>query len=49
MQGKRYRKVECYKNSRAQEKQETNKEISPCCNKFVKTGVQCGQNDNWFH
>ena len=37
------------KNLRGKEKEEINKEICLCCNKYVETGVECGQCGNWFH
>ena len=37
------------KNLRAQEKEEINKNICSCCNKFVKTGIERGKCSNWFH
>ena len=26
-----------------------NKEIYPCCIKYLETGVECGYCGNWFH
>ena len=37
------------KNLREKEKEEISKELCPCCNKYVETGVECGQCGNWFH
>ena len=37
------------KNLRGKEKEEINKEICLCCDKYVGTGVECGQCGNWFH
>ena len=37
------------KNLREKEKEEINKEICPCCNKYVEKGVECIQCGNWFH
>lgn len=34
---------------RTQQKEEINKEMCLCCNKFVKTDVKFGQCGNWFH
>ena len=37
------------KNLRGKQKEEINKEICPYCNKYVETGIECGQCGNWFH
>ena len=37
------------KNLREKEKEEINKEIYPCCIKYLVTSVECGQCGNWFH
>ena len=34
---------------RGKEKEEINKEICHYCNKYVETGIECGQCGNWFH
>ena len=42
-------KRKAWKNLRKKEKQAINKEVCPCCNKYVETGVECGQCGNGFH
>ena len=37
------------KNLRGKEKEEINKEICLCCNKYVEISVEFGQCGNWFH
>ena len=42
-------KRKAWKNLREKEKEQINKEICPCCKKYVETGVECGQCGNRFH
>ena len=37
------------KKLRGKGKEEIDKEICLCCNKYVEIGVECGQCGNWFH